>query len=71
MYEEYIIGTSIQADSAPIYEDWETPTQLMWKDSRWTCCTATVLLKTVSMVSCAQRNSPQDRNLGYDDEQST
>ena len=35
MCEEYIIGTSIQADSAPIYEDWETPTQLMWKDGRW------------------------------------
>ena len=35
MCEEYIIGTSIQSDSATIYEDWETPTQLMWKDSRW------------------------------------
>ena len=35
MYEEYIVGTSIQADSAPIYEDWETPTQLMWADGRW------------------------------------
>ena len=34
MCEEYIIGTSIQADSAPIYEDWETPTSCtsrLWK----------------------------------------
>jgi hypothetical protein len=38
MYEEYIVGTSIQADSAPIYEDWETPTQLEWKHSRWGNC---------------------------------
>jgi hypothetical protein len=41
MYEEYIIGTSIQSDSAPIYEDWETPTQLMWEGGRWTATSVT------------------------------
>ena len=35
MCEEYIVGTSIQADSALIYEDWETPIQLMWANGRW------------------------------------
>jgi hypothetical protein len=41
MYEEYIVGTSIQTDSAPIYEDWETPTQLMWTDGRWSAARVT------------------------------